>query len=176
MMKNLKYVVIILGIIFLSSSLALPVDKDKALGEKTADENIPEAKEVPIPQPKADPLQNYHMPWSCLNGGGLDNMYSSSYKAMASSAQSCIGLSQSTNFQMQIGYWYGGKPFVCGDVNGTGDVSVSDIVYLISYLIKFGQEPDPLYCGDTNGDGNVSISDIVYLVAYVFKGGAPPVC
>jgi hypothetical protein len=175
MMKNLKYIAIILGIIFLSFSLALPADKDKVFGEKTTDENAPEAKEVPIPQPKADPLQNYHLPWSNLNGGGLD-MSSSSYRAMGSSAQSCIGLSQSTNYQMQIGYWYGGKPFKCGDVNGTGDVSLADIVYLISYLFKFGPEPDPQYCGDTNGDGNVSLSDIVYLIAYLFKFGPEPVC
>lgn len=175
-MKNLKYIAIILGIIFLSFSLASPVDRDKTFGEKTAEGNIPEAKEVPIPQPKADPLQNYHLPWSSLNGGGLDSMSSSSYRAMGSSAQSCIGLSQSTNYQMQMGYWYGGKPFVCGDANGDLNVSLSDVVYMITYLFKFGAEPDPLYCGDTNGDGNVSLSDIVYLISYLFKGGAAPVC
>lgn len=175
MIKTLKYIAVVLGIIFVSFSLASPVDKDKTFEEKTLSEKFPQAREIPIPQPKADPLQNYYIPWSCLNGGGLD-MSSTSYKAMVSSAQSCIGLSQSTNYQMQIGYWYGGKPFLCGDTNGDVSVTLSDIVFLITYLFRFGAEPDPLYCGDANGDGNVTLSDIVYMIVYLFKSGAAPVC
>ena len=44
-----------------------------------------------------------HIPWSVLNGGGT-NMASTGYKAMVSTAQSVIGESQSTNYQMKIGY------------------------------------------------------------------------
>jgi len=175
MLKNLKFIAIVIIIIFLSFSLASPIDREKIFEEKTSVEKVPEEKAVPIPKVEADPQQNYHIPWSCLNGGGLD-MSSTSYIAMVSSAQAFIGESQSTNYQLQIGYWYGGKPFVCGDANGSGDVSLSDIVYLISFLFKFGPEPDPLYCSDANGSGDVSLSDIVYLIAYLFKMGPPPIC
>ena len=175
MIKKLEIIAIVTIIIFLSFSLASPVDRDKIFGEKNTEEKIPEGKVVPIPKAETIPLQNYHIPWSSLNGGGLD-MSSASYMAMVSSAQTFIGESQSTNYQLQIGYWYGGKPFVCGDANGTGDVSLSDIVYLISYLFKLGPDPDPLYCADVNGDNDISISDIVYLIAFLYKGGPPSIC
>ncbi len=64
--------------------------------------------------------------------------------------------------------------FLRGDTNGDRNVSLSDIVYLISYLFRQGPSPDPIQKGDTNCDGNVSLSDIVYLISYLFKQGAPP--
>lgn len=176
MLKNLKLIATVTIIIFLSFSLASPIDREKIFEGKTSAEKVPEEKSVPIPKVEADPQQNYHIPWSCLNGGGEDMMSSATYIAMVSSAQPVIGESQSSNYQMQMGYWYGGKPFVCGDANGSGDVSLSDIVYLIAFLYKLGPEPDPLYCADTNGSGDVSISDIVYLIAYLYKLGPPPIC
>jgi len=66
-------------------------------------------------------------------------------------------------------------PAVIGDVNADGAINVSDIVYLINYLFKFGPEPLPIQgVGDVNCDGKVSVSDIVYLINYLFKGGSSP--
>jgi hypothetical protein len=67
-------------------------------------------------------------------------------------------------------------PYICGDANGDGLVSISDIVYLINYIFKFGPEPEVLKKGDANGDGKTSISDVVYLINYLLKGGPPPIC
>ncbi len=64
--------------------------------------------------------------------------------------------------------------FLRGDANADGNVSLSDIVYLINYLFKHGPVPEPIQKGDTNCDGNVSLSDIVYLINYLFKSGPPP--
>ena len=64
--------------------------------------------------------------------------------------------------------------FLRGDTNKDGDMSISDIVYLISYLYKLGPAPVPIQSGDVNCDGDISISDIVYLIAYLFKLGPPP--
>lgn len=66
--------------------------------------------------------------------------------------------------------------YLRGDANSDGNVSLSDIVYLISYLFKFGSAPAPIQSGDANCDGKVSLSDIVYLIAYLFKQGPPPGC
>ncbi len=63
-----------------------------------------------------------------------------------------------------------------GDANGDEQVSLSDIVYLISYFFRGGLSPDPLQIGDANNDGKVSISDIVYLIAYLYREGPPPDC
>jgi hypothetical protein len=61
-----------------------------------------------------------------------------------------------------------------GDANGDGQITVSDVIYLINYLFKGGPSPDPLAVGDVNCDGKVSVSDVVYLINYLFKGGPPP--
>ena len=65
--------------------------------------------------------------------------------------------------------------FVCGDANGDGYVNIGDAVYLIAYVFKGGQAPDPLCLGDANGDGEANVGDAVYLVSYVFGNGPEPV-
>ncbi len=175
MSRNLKLLIMVLIIVLLFFSLSFSVDRTITREEKTQSENLPVGKEVIIPKDTSSTPQNYHIPWSVLNGGGT-NMASTGYKAMVSTAQSVIGASQSTNYQLKIGYWYGGKPFVCGDANGSENVDIVDIVYLVSYLFKHGPEPDPLYCADASGDGKVNIVDIVYLIAYIFKHGPAPNC
>jgi hypothetical protein len=63
----------------------------------------------------------------------------------------------------------------CGDATSDGMVTVSDVVFLVSYLFKGGPEPW-LYYSDANGDCQVTVSDVVYLVNYLFKGGAQVKC
>jgi hypothetical protein len=70
---------------------------------------------------------------------------------------------------------------LCGDVNGDGGVTVSDVTYAVNYLFKGGSPPlcapEPyLACGDVNSDDQVSVSDVVYLISYLFKGGPEPDC
>jgi hypothetical protein len=67
-------------------------------------------------------------------------------------------------------------PAVCGDVNADGKINISDVVYLINYLLINGPAPDPLWVGDCNCDGVVIVSDVVYLINYLFIGGPPPCC
>ena len=66
--------------------------------------------------------------------------------------------------------------FVAGDANRDGVINVADIVYLVNYLYRSGDPPDPEAAGDANGDGIVNVADVVYLVNYLYKGGDPPVC
>ena len=72
-----------------------------------------------------------------------------------------------------VAYEYGVVP---GDANGDGNVSVSDVVYIINYLFKGGPAPDPLLSSDVDCNGNVNVSDVIYLINYLFKGGPPPGC
>lgn len=64
--------------------------------------------------------------------------------------------------------------FKTGDVNRDGKNSVSDVVFLINYLLKGGPAPYLYYRGDVNCDQTVSISDVVYLINYLFKSGSEP--
>jgi len=140
---------------------------------------------VPIqniaPQEQASPSA-YEIDWTSINAGGDLNLSSTNYKVKVSTGQSVIGESQSTNYKMGIGFWYGvpagplctSKP---GDANGSGgNPNLSDIIYLVNYVFKGGPAPNPTCRGDANGlGGNANLSDIIYLVNYVFKGGPQPV-
>jgi hypothetical protein len=61
-----------------------------------------------------------------------------------------------------------------GDVNSSGQVSISDAVFLISYVFAGGCAPYDLNAADVNGNCTVSISDAVYLINYIFAGGNAP--
>jgi hypothetical protein len=62
-----------------------------------------------------------------------------------------------------------------GDVDSTGSITSSDIIYLVNYVFKGGPTPRPCEAaGDTNCDAAVTSADIVRLVNYVFKSAIPP--
>jgi len=69
-----------------------------------------------------------------------------------------------------------------GNVNGqpsTGScINVSDLTYLVAYLMAGGPAPPCPSEADVNGNavsgGTVNISDVTYLVAYLFASGPPP--
>jgi hypothetical protein len=65
--------------------------------------------------------------------------------------------------------------FLAGDVNATGVVTSSDIIYLVNFVFKGGPAPIPCpAAGDVNCDRQTTSADIIFLVNYVFKGGPPP--
>ena len=63
-----------------------------------------------------------------------------------------------------------------GDANYDGKLTVSDIVYLISYLFKGGPPPFVSEAGDFNCDGQITVTDVILLLNYLFKGGPPSPC
>ncbi len=72
-------------------------------------------------------------------------------------------------------YMLSGKAaWECGDANGSGAISISDVVYLINYIFSGGPAPNPVFSADANCSGGVNISDAVYLINYIFTGGAAP--
>jgi len=62
-----------------------------------------------------------------------------------------------------------------GDVNNDKSITVSDVTYLIAYLMQGGPAPVPVRdMADANCDGKPSIGDVVWLINYLFKGGPKP--
>ena len=59
------------------------------------------------------------------------------------------------------------------DIN-SGNVDISDVVFLVAYIFSGGPAPNPLLSGDADCDQTVSISDAVYLISYIFFGGPAP--
>ncbi len=64
--------------------------------------------------------------------------------------------------------------YVPGDADGSGEVDIDDVVYLIQYIFSSSPAPDPLESGDADCSGEVDIDDVVYLIEYIFASGPPP--
>ncbi len=63
---------------------------------------------------------------------------------------------------------------VCGDVDQTDTVTISDVVYLIEFIFAGGPAPSPLSVADVNCDSQVTVSDVVYIINFIFAGGSVP--
>lgn len=66
--------------------------------------------------------------------------------------------------------------YICGDCNGDGVIDLGDVVYLINYVFRNGDPPNPIEAGDCNCDTVVDLGDVVYLINYLYRGGDPPGC
>ncbi len=64
-----------------------------------------------------------------------------------------------------------------GNIDGDPgeEITISDLVYLTTYMFQGGPVPECPEEADINGDGaGPDISDLVDLVSYMFQGGPPP--
>ena len=64
---------------------------------------------------------------------------------------------------------------ISGDVDLDGQITISDLVFMVTYMFGGGQAPQVMTAMDVNGDcTNGDIADLVYLVNYMFGGGTAP--
>ncbi len=64
---------------------------------------------------------------------------------------------------------------MAGNVNASGGVDITDLVYLVSYMFQGGPAPQPIEAANVNcSDGPPDIADLVYLVDYMFNAGPAP--
>ncbi len=61
-----------------------------------------------------------------------------------------------------------------GDANYDNDLNISDLVFLVNYLFKGGDEPPCFEEADVDKDGDILVTDLTYMVDYLFKGGFTP--
>jgi len=61
-----------------------------------------------------------------------------------------------------------------GDVDLSGTVTASDIIYLVNFIFKGGQAPIEPATGDVNATCTITAADVIYLVNFVFKAGPAP--
>jgi hypothetical protein len=67
-------------------------------------------------------------------------------------------------------------PFMCGDADNNGVISLLDVTYLINFLYKGGPPLSTPEAGDADGNGRLDLLDIVYLINYLYMGGPYPLC
>ena len=68
------------------------------------------------------------------------------------------------------GYFTAKNAGLRGDVNGDGQVKISDVTALINYLLSGDASAINLQSADTNQDGQVKISDVTALINYLLSG------
>ncbi len=66
--------------------------------------------------------------------------------------------------------------FESGDANNDGVVDVADVIHIVNYLYRQGEEPNPQESGDASCDGIVDVADLIWLVGYLYRGGSSPCC
>ncbi len=64
--------------------------------------------------------------------------------------------------------------YVFGDATGDGVVDVADVVFLINYLYRGDEAPNPYGRGDVNRDCQIAVGDLVYTLNYLYKSGDAP--
>ncbi len=64
--------------------------------------------------------------------------------------------------------------YVAGDADGSGEIDIDDVVFLIAYIFSSGPAPAPYVSGDADGSGCIDIDDVVYLIDHIFGGDVPP--
>lgn len=80
------------------------------------------------------------------------------------------------NFKPYQGSMMVNAEFILGDVNKDSLITISDVVFVISYLYHGGSPPYPYAAGDVTCNGVVDLADVVFLISYLFKGGSAPTC
>ena len=62
-----------------------------------------------------------------------------------------------------------------GDVNDDGQITQTDIIYMVNHLLRGGPQPLPLeQAGDVLCDGDLDLGDVIYLVNFILKAGPSP--
>jgi hypothetical protein len=63
-----------------------------------------------------------------------------------------------------------------GDWNKDGFINISDAIFLLNYLYRQGDPPQPMEIGNINCDGVIDVGDVIYLINYMFRAGPEPSC
>ncbi|MBN4076095.1 hypothetical protein JYT16_00095 [Gemmatimonas aurantiaca] len=65
---------------------------------------------------------------------------------------------------------------LAGDADHSGNLTIGDVVTVISRIFSGGQHPYSCREMDANGDGMTTIADAVYSIGYHFLFGPAPIC
>ena len=71
------------------------------------------------------------------------------------------------------GYFTYKPPYLRGDVNGDGEVNMTDAMYITKFILG---NPDPdfnIEAADANLDGRISLQDVMFIVNYYLNGKFP---
>lgn len=61
-------------------------------------------------------------------------------------------------------------PYIIGDANNSGTVTVTDVVVTARYILNYNPYPFIQDAADINGDGNITVTDVVLIAQMVLDG------
>ncbi|UCD93739.1 MAG: dockerin type I repeat-containing protein [Candidatus Zixiibacteriota bacterium] len=81
-----------------------------------------------------------------------------------------------------VSQWFDDNPYQIdseihpfGDADGSGEVNILDVSYLVGYLYREGHPPRYAYLsGDADCSGNINLLDVTYIVNYLYRDGPEP--
>lgn len=135
----------------------------------------PQTQTLPATTPSLAPQTGEQINWWVVSSGGGTSTVGT-YVLGSTIGQTAVGTSSVGSYQLHSGFWqnFTASQFQCGDADGSGQVDVSDVVYMVAYVFGAGQPPLDVSGGDVDCSGQFDLSDAVYLVAFVFGGGTAP--
>jgi regulation of enolase protein 1 (concanavalin A-like superfamily) len=68
-----------------------------------------------------------------------------------------------------------GTPFHRGDADGSGDLQLTDGVFILSWLFVQGGTPPCMNAADSDDSESIELTDAVLILSFLFLGGPPPV-
>ena len=107
--------------------------------------------------------QTYDLSWQTVDGGGEMWTTGGDYELSGTIGQPDANATVMTggDFELTGGFWPGTR-FCLGDLNGDGQIGLSDLATLLAHYGKTGMTYDD---GDLDGDGDVDLSDLAALLA-----------
>jgi len=149
--------------------VAVVVTGGTAATTETVRENTPQAVAVSVAAEQIG--------WGVFSGGG-GSVSSPVYSIAGTIGQAAIGSVSSAEYTITFGFWQDFAPGSCctnrADANGSGDVNVSDLTYIVQWLYQRGNAAPCTEHADVDGSGEVNISDLAYLASFLFQGGGAP--
>jgi hypothetical protein len=137
---------------------------------------IPGTQTLPEKPAAAPSRQGCRLVTDAIGSFGGTSASASYWMPVNSGGQSSpVGTAESANWGIEAGYVHAVR-VTRGDLNADGIINVGDVVYMVNYLYRGGEEPCPVESGDVNNDGIVNVGDVVFLVNYLYRGGDPPPC
>ena len=162
-------------LIFLTTAVMIQTLQVLAQSDRRA-ERAPSPWIAPQTTPQLSSRQEYRMVSDVLDGLGGESESDNYTILVNSGAQpSAVGASDGQDWWVEAGY-VSAIRITRGDINADGIINVGDVVCLVNYLYKLGDEPCSVEAGDVNGDCTVNVGDVVSLVNYLYRGGNPPAC
>jgi hypothetical protein len=108
---------------------------------------------------------DFSLDWWTIDGGGEMWTTGGDFELSGTIGQSDANVTLMTggDFELAGGFWPGVEPFCFADLDGDGQVGLSDLAQLLSnYGMTSGMTYDD---GDLDGDGDVDLSDLAAMLA-----------